>query len=165
MLGHLEDDSLHIIWNSWLTEKGEVQKHAYTYNTGTMIQSAVRLYKATGDKHYLNDAERLAEGSFAFYVKYTDNGVPYIKDLPWFVVVLFRGYQELYEVTGNSKYIDAIIASADWAWKHARDKAGLIYNDWTGNAEEADKPKWLLDESCMIELYTRIALIKGEVKK
>ena len=58
-----------------------------------------------------------------------------------------------------------IIASADWAWKHARDKAGLIYNDWTGNAEEADKPKWLLDESCMIELYTRIALIKGEVKK
>lgn len=165
MLGHLEDDSLHIIWNSWLTEKGEVQKHAYTYNTGTMIQSAVRLYKATGDKRYLNDAERLAEGSFAFYVKYMDNGVPYIKDLPWFVVVLFRGYQELYEVTGNSKYIDAVIASADWAWKHARDKAGLIYNDWTGNAEEADKPKWLLDESCMIELYTRIALIKGEVKK
>ncbi|WP_302995986.1 glycoside hydrolase family 76 protein [Phocaeicola coprocola] len=165
MLEHLEDDSLHIIWNSLLTEKGEVQKHAYTYNTGTMIQSAVRLYKATGDKRYLNDAERLAKGSFAFYVKYMDNGVPYIKDLPWFVVVLFRGYQELYEVNGNSKYIDAIIESADWAWKHARDKAGLIYNDWTGNSQEYDKPKWLLDESCMVELYTRIALIKGEIKK
>ena len=94
-----------------------------------------------------------------------DNGVPYIKDLPWFVVVLFRGYQELYEVNGNSKYIDAIIESADWAWKHARDKAGLIYNDWTGNSQEYDKPKWLLDESCMVELYTRIALIKGEIKK
>ncbi len=38
-----------------------------------------------------------------------DNGVPYIKDLPWFVVVLFRGYQELYEVNGNSKYINAIL--------------------------------------------------------
>ena len=30
---------------------------------------------------------------------------------------------------------------------------------------EYDKPKWLLDESCMVELYTRIALIKGEIKK
>lgn len=160
MLEHLEDDSLHIIWNSWLTEKGEVQKHAYTYNTGTMIQSAVRLYKATNDKRYLNDAERLAKGSFDFYVKNMENGVPYIADLPWFVVVLFRGYQELYEVDGNSRYIDAIIASADWAWVHAKDKAGLIYNDWTGRAQESDKPKWLLDEACMVELYARIALIK-----
>ena len=156
---------MHIIWNALLTEKGEIQKHAYTYNTGTMIQSAVRLYKATGNERYLNDARRLAEGSFDYYVKYMDNGTPYIKDLPWFVVVLFRGYQELYEVDGNSKYIDAIIASADWAWSHARDKAGLMYNDWTGRSEEKDKPKWLLDESCMIELYARIALIKGEITK
>lgn len=32
MMKYLRDDSLNIIWNSWLTEKGEVQKHPYTYN-------------------------------------------------------------------------------------------------------------------------------------
>ena len=164
MMRTLEDDSLHIIMNSLITTTGLPQKHYYTYNTGTMIQSSVRLYKITGEKKYLENAERLAEGSYNFYVKKTTNGVSYIKDLPWFVVVLFRGYQELYEVNANPKYINAIIESADYAWENARDRAGLIYNDWTGRKDEKKTPKWLLDESCMTELYARIAIIKGEIK-
>lgn len=164
MMEHLRDDSLNIVWNALLTEKGEIQKHAYTYNTGTMIQSAVRLYRITGEKKYLEDAKAMAEGSFNYYVKTTSEGIPYISDLPWFVTVLFRGYQELYEVDGNTKYVDAIIGSADYAWEHARDVSGFIYNDWTGRNEEKTTPKWLLDESCMIEVYTRAAMIRGEVK-
>jgi uncharacterized protein YyaL (SSP411 family) len=164
MMSTLEDDSLHIIMNSLITTTGLPQKHYYTYNTGTMIQSSVRLYKITGEKKYLENAERLAEGSYNFYVKKTTDGVSYIKDLPWFVVVLFRGYQELYEVNANPKYINAIIESADYAWENARDQAGLIYNDWTGRKDEKKTPKWLLDESCMTELYARIAIIKGEIK-
>jgi len=165
MKKYLLDDSLQIVWNSWLTEKGEVQKHPYTYNTGTMIQAAVRLYRLTGEKKYLDDARSMAEGSFNFYVKYTPEGIPYIADLPWFVIVLFRGYQELYEIDKNPKYINVIIESGDWAWQHARDNAGLIYKDWTGRNDESNQPKWLLDESCMIELYTRAAMIKEGVKK
>lgn len=161
MMKYLFDDSLHIVWNSLLTEKGEVQKHAYTYNTGTMIQSAVRLYHLTGERKYLDDARTMAEGSYDYYVKFTDTGTPYISDLPWFVIVLFRGYHELYDIDGNSKYVDAIIRSADWAWEHARDNAGLIYNDWTGRSDEYVQPKWLLDEACMIEMYTRAAMIKA----
>ena len=164
MMSTLEDDSLHIIMNSLITTTGLPQKHYYTYNTGTMIQSSVRLYKITGEKKYLENAERLAEGSYNFYVKKTTDGVSYIKDLPWFVVVLFRGYQELYEVNANPKYIDAIIESADYAWENARDRADLIYNDWTGRKDEKKTPKWLLDESCMTELYARIAIVKGEIK-
>lgn len=165
MMHTLEDDSLHIIMNSLITTTGLPQKHYYTYNTGTMIQSSVRLYKITGEKKYLENAKRLSEGSYNFYVKKTTDGVSYIKDLPWFVVVLFRGYQELYEVGGNPKYINAIIESADYAWENARDEAGLIYNDWTGQNDEKKTPKWLLDESCMAELYARIVLIKEKTKK
>ena len=165
MMHTLEDDSLHIIMNSLITTTGLPQKHYYTYNTGTMIQSSVRLYKITGEKKYLENAKRLSEGSYNFYVKKTTDGVSYIKDLPWFVVVLFRGYQELYEVDGNPKYINAIIESADYAWENARDEAGLIYNDWTGQNDEKKTPKWLLDESCMAELYARIVLIKEKTKK
>jgi hypothetical protein len=43
---------------------------------------------------------------------------------------------------------------------HARDKSGLIVNDWTGISKEKDNPKWLLDEACMAELCARIALLK-----
>ena len=164
MMNHLEDSTRHIIWNSFLTVSGTPDKAFYTYNTGTMIQSSVRLYKITGNKIYLENAQRLAKGSYTYFVKRTDNGIPYIDDLPWFVVVLFRGYQELYEVDHNPIYVDAIITGADWAWENARDESGLIYKDWTGRKDEKKQPKWLLDESCMAELYARIAEIKGESK-
>jgi len=168
MLETLRDEALDIIWNSLLIPDGtttgrkgaEVQQHAYTYNTGIMIQSAVRLYKVTGDRHYLEDAQALAEGSYKYYFDYTEDRIPYVKDIPWFTLVLFRGYQELYEIDQNPKYIDAVIERADWAWVHARDEEGLPYADWTGQKEEDKKPKWLLDTSCMAELYARIALIK-----
>lgn len=163
IINHLEDDSLHIIWNALLTQKGDIQKHAYTYNTGTMIQSAVRLYRITGNMSYLEDAKRLAEGSFKYYVKYIDKR-PYINDLPWFIVVLFRGYQELYEIDKNARYVNTLIQIADWAWIHARDSKGLMYKDWTGKKNENATPKWLLDEACMIELYARIEMIKNNFK-
>jgi len=165
MMTHLEDSTLHIIWNSFSTVSEQPDKVFYTYNTGTMIQSSVRLYKITGDKKYLKNAKQLAEGSYLYFVKKTDKGITYIDDLPWFNVVLFRGYQELYDVDHNPKYVDAIISGADWAWEYARDEAGLIYKDWTGQKDEKKQPKWLLDESCMAELYARIAIIKGEIKK
>lgn len=173
MLNTLRDDSLDIIWNSLLIPDGtaagrkdaEVQKHAYTYNTGTMIQSAVRLYKITGKKSYLNDARALAEGSYKYYFGHTDDGVPYVKDIPWFTVVLFRGYQELYEIDRNPRYVEAVIERAEWAWVHARDEEGLPYADWTGRKDENKKQKWLLDSSCMAELYARIALIKAMTRE
>lgn len=164
MMNHLEDSTLHVIWNSLSTESGKPDKAFYTYNTGTMIQSSVRLFTITGEKKYLANARRLAEGSYSYFVKKTDKGVPYIDDLPWFTVVLFRGYQELYNVDHNPKYVDTIIASADWSWKNARDESGLLFKDWTGRKDEKKQPKWLLDESCMAELYARIAIIKGEMK-
>ena len=164
MMNHLEDSTLHIIWNSFSTVSGSPDKAFYTYNTGTMIQSSVRLYKITGNKIYLENAQRLAKGSYSYFVKKTSLGIPYIDDLPWFVVVLFRGYQELYEVDHNPIYVNAIIKGADWAWENARDESGLIYKDWTGRKDEKKQPKWLLDESCMAELYARIAEIKGETK-
>lgn len=165
MMSMLRDDSLNIIWNSLLIgneQQCEVQKHAYTYNTGTMIQAAVRLYKITNNAKFLQDAKALAEGSCNFYFDRTDEGIPFVKDMPWFTLVLFRGYQELYEIDKNPRYVNAVIERADWAWQHARDEEGFIYHDWSGREDESKKPKWLLDVSCMAELYARIAMIKAQ---
>jgi hypothetical protein len=164
MMETLEEDSIHIIMNSLITTTGLAQKHYYTYNTGTMIQSSVRLYKITGERKYLENAQRLSKGSHDFYVKHTESGLPYINDLPWFIVVLLRGYHELFEIDGNRTYVNTIMEIADHAWINARDQAGLIFNDWTGRKDEMRTPKWLLDQSCMAELYARLAIINGEIK-
>lgn len=161
---YLKDPVRGVVWNSLSTVTGEVVPDLYTYNTGTLLQAAVALYRFTGDKDYLNNAEFLAEGSYKVFFKYTDEGIPYISDLPWFNLVLFRGYHDLYEVTKNSKYVDTMIKGLDYAVEHAVDQAGLVYHDWTGRTDEYNKPKWLLDSSCIPEFLIRTAMIKREIK-
>ncbi len=168
MMSSLLDDSLNIIWNSLLTSDqvlSEVQKHPYTYNTGTMIQSAVFLYKATKNEMYLAEAQKMADGAFNYFFSKMDNGIPYVKDIPWFTVVLYRGFEELYRIDKNPKYINAIRESINWAWDFARDPEGIPFRDWTGRMDESNDPKWLLDASCMIELYTRIGLMEQSTLK
>lgn len=161
---YLKDPERGVVWNSWLTASGgKVHPDLYTYNTGTLLQAAVALYRFTGEKKYLDNAEFLAEGSYKVFFKFTDEGIPYVQDLPWFNLVLFRGYHDLFNVTGESKYVDAVIKGIDYAWEHARDNAGLMYHDWTGRTDESKMPKWLLDASCVPEFYARIAQIKGEI--
>lgn len=164
MCKYLQDKERNVVWNSWNIPNAAPHTALYTYNTGTLIQGAVRLYKATGKQAYLDNARALAEGSFRQFFQYTEEGVPYIADLPWFNLVLFRGYHELFEVDGNRKYVDAMIGSLDHAMKYARDNAGLVYYDWTGRQDEKAKPKWLLDEACIPEFLVRTAIINGEVK-
>jgi len=112
--------------------------------------------------NFLIDAQSLAEGSYNYYVKKTNNQIPYIKDVPWFVVVLFRGYHELFEIDKNPKYIKAIMTSAEYALKNARDSDGLFFTDWTGRNIQKGQPKWLLDQACMIEMFARMAILEKE---
>lgn len=49
----------------------------------------------------------------------------------------------------------AMIDNADYAWQYTRDENGLLNNDWSGNRK--DKFKSLLENSCMIELYSEIS--------
>lgn len=166
MMKYLLDPELQIIWNSWLTKgNGKVEKKPYTYNTGTVIQAAVALYKAYGDDKYLAEAKAMCEGSKNFFFHYTDAGIPFTYNIPWFDVVLFRGYQDYFNATGDRSYCDVLITALDYAWDHARDTAGLVCNDWTARKDQTHKPKWLLDSSCIIEFMARTAVINQELKK
>lgn len=161
MHSHLRAEE-NIYWNDMKTADRSVLKTAWTYNTGTMLQAAVSLYKITGNEMYLKEAQLLAEGSYLYFGKKQADGRISILDNPWFTVVLFRGYQDLYAVDQNSKYVNAIIKNIDFAWTNARDDKGLLYSDWNAEKDESKTPKWLLNQAAVIELYARIALIKKQ---
>jgi uncharacterized protein YyaL (SSP411 family) len=162
---YLRDPQRDIIMNSWLTEgEGRAQFDPYTYNSGTMIQAGAALYRFTGDKEFLDQAIMLCEGTSKFFFHYTEDGIPFTYNIPWFDVVLFRGYQAVWEITGETKYADILIKALDHAWANARDPHGLVCNDWTGRRDQMQKPKWLLDSSCIPEFMIRTAMIKGEIK-
>jgi uncharacterized protein YyaL (SSP411 family) len=153
-------DSAGLYVNDRKTADGSLNKTYWTYNSGSMLEAAVLLYKFTGDKAYLSEAQRIAAASHSFFGQKLADGRTSILDLPWFVLVLFRGYEALYHVDGNPKYLQTIISNVDYAWQKARDQYGLIYNNWNALVDETKTPKWLLDEACMVEFYARIALLK-----
>jgi uncharacterized protein YyaL (SSP411 family) len=154
---NLCDPTDYVYWDN-KSLNGHIAKGKFTYNSGQMIQAGVLLYKATGEKQYLIDAQKTSEGTFNYFVKIqkTAHGeVQFYNDSPWFNVILFRGLKALFEVDHNKTYLKVMADDAEYAWRYDRDKNGLFSKDWTG--EKQDKHKWLLDNACMIELYSELS--------
>jgi uncharacterized protein YyaL (SSP411 family) len=150
-------DSTGVYWND-KKMNGDVNRTYWTYNSGSMLEASVLLYEFTRQKEYMKEAERIAKGSFHYFTRQNKNPNHLLHiDLPWFVTVLYRGYEKLYQQNGDRTYINAIIRSLDYAWENARDKNGLVTSDWTADPEKLTNPKRLLDEGCIAELYARIS--------
>lgn len=127
---------------------GKIDKRVYSYNTGTMLQSSVMLYKITKEKKYLQHAQELAEGTLKkFFIK---NRFP---GHYWFNVVLLRGYIELYKIDGERKFIKAMEQDAEAIWQNERDNNNLV-----GKKES----KELLDQAAVMEMFARLAAISGD---
>ena len=86
-----------------ITGDGSVDKKKYSYNSGSMVSAGVALYRATGEKHYLEEAEKTAYSCRKYFGRtnvkdgYTvypgsDGGTTY----SWFDLILFKGYFDLY---------------------------------------------------------------------
>jgi uncharacterized protein YyaL (SSP411 family) len=155
-------DSTGVITNN-IKPDGKLNRTFWTYNTGSLIEAAVLLYQFTGEKQYLQQAQQLATDSFKHFsnVPHDKNLILHI-DLPWFVTVLFRGYEALYYVDGDQKYIAAIEHDLNYAWEHTRDEYGYVSSSWTSKPEHLKKPKWLLDQACIAELYARLSILKSD---
>ena len=149
-----------LYYNDKKVKDGTTNSTFWTYNTGSVIEASVFLYQFTRKEQYLEEAQHAAKSAFGYYHSQKhDSHLNLQIDLPWFVTVLFRGYEALYKIDKNSKYIDAIHHDLDYAWQNGRDKNGFLSHDWTANKNEIIKHKWLLDEACIAELYARLSEI------
>jgi hypothetical protein len=120
----------------------KIDSATYTYNTGTMLQSAVLLYNLTGEKQYLDEAKTVADAARKRF--YKNNQLP---DNYWFNVVLLRGFEELYQVDPEAGDYQFFVADAERIWKDERDAKGLL----------GRKPvKTLIDQGAMLEMYARL---------
>jgi len=147
-----------LFYNDKKTKDGSINATFYTYNTGSVIEAGALLYRFTKQEKYLHDAQDAAKASYDYYHgQQHDPNLEMKIDLPWFVTVLFRGYESLYRIDKNSKYINAIHHDLDYAWKNGRDANGFISHDWTAKKVEIAKHKWLMDEDCIAELYARLS--------
>lgn len=155
---NLCDTTDYVYWDN-IALNGKIATQKYTYNSGQMIQAGVLLYKETGDESYLTDAQRTAKGSFDHFTSMQNlpNGkaIRFYTSSPWFNVIMFRGLKALYEVDGNALYVNTMADNARYAWKNTRDENGLLGDDWSGLKNK--KHKWLLDNACMLELFSEMS--------
>jgi hypothetical protein len=139
---------------------GRISRQKYTYNSGQMLQAAAMLYKMTGNKAYLDEAEHIAKSAIDHFTEeYTTSEGKKIKLFKntgnWFNAILLRGYAELYHLDGNVQYISIYRDNMDQLWNHVRDKNGLFSKDWKG--QKNDEYKSVLDQASLVEIWATLA--------
>ena len=124
---------------------GHVDGHTWSYNQGAMIAAGVRLYRATGERRYLADAEKTAEAAEAKIGDPLASGEP-----PVFLAIFYRDLEELTaEMPGRADRA-SVEQFADEAWARARDpKTGLFHFSGRGPT--------LLDQAAMVQIYAQLA--------
>ena len=162
---NLRDPEDNVYWNSKGAD-GVINKTKWTYNSGAMIAAGVRLYRITGEDHYLKEAQATADGAYNYFVR-SRNGINLCYPLndPWFTIKLVRSYIELEPYhKACTRYIEVFVADLERAWKDARNDRGLFSEDWSGKNKNPDRDKSLLMQDAVLESLGTIALYKGEKK-
>ncbi len=117
----------------------------YTYNSGTMLSGAVDLYRATGEKHYLEDARKLSDASFSYFAKQrTEIPYYYTYDVSgfgnWFNGVLMRAFVEVQPYCQMvSDYIATFQQNLDYGYKNYLQNGILPTNLLAGWDEDIAK--------------------------
>jgi hypothetical protein len=147
-----------LYYNDKKVADGKTSPVYWTYNSGAVLEASALLYQFTKEKKYLAEAQLMAKNVYQhFRDDKHDAHLNMRIDLPWFVAVLFRGYEFLYTIDKDPAYINAIHADLDYAWQNTQDQYGFLTKSWTTSPIEIAKPKWLLDEACIAELYARLS--------
>ncbi|CAI9409351.1 glycoside hydrolase family 76 protein [Aestuariimicrobium sp. T2.26MG-19.2B] len=127
---------------------GDIDRTIWSYNQGVPIGVNTLLYLATGERKYVDEAQRIADAAEAFYA-----GGALEKQPPFFNSIYFKNLLLLASVTGR---VDAAVRMgeyATWAWQQRRDpETGLFYfpNDDPTRAE-------LIENAAMVQIMAVLA--------
>ncbi len=154
----------------------------YTYNTGAMISGACALYRATGEKEYLDYARLSVIAAYNSFRSTNSVRVgrelvrfyPDDTETTWFNLVLLQGFMDYYEVDPNhdEKYVMSFQSAMDYAYDQYL-KEGFLprdyLNGWDSNSNY-DKNKNVMDQASASQIYamlaqwhaSRIALLTAE---
>ena len=129
------------VYDNINSRTGEIQKAwIFTYNQGTFLGSALELYKITGEKSYLNDAQKAADYTLNTLVNSSDR---LLKDEGAGDGGLFKGifiryfaqlilHPDLTDGTRN-RYLQFLKYNAEKLWQEGTDKNKLLYGTYWKN--------------------------------
>lgn len=95
---------------------GRIDRRKFTYNSALMIRANLGLHRATGERAYLDAAERISAACDAFIEP--DTGA--YRDSPRFDHLLVEADLELHRATGDERSLARAIANTEHAWTQWR---------------------------------------------
>lgn len=138
------------LYNDHLGLDGTIESTIWSYNQGVPVGVNVLLYQATDDEKYLDEAKRVAEAAYGYYI---DEGR--LGDQPaFFNSIYFKNLLLLESVTHEKKYSEAMQDYADQVWTENRDSAtGLFTFEGEGTQ--------LLEQAAMVQIYAVLGWAPG----
>jgi Glycosyl hydrolase family 76 len=131
-----------------LDDSRSVQTSLWSYNQGTMIGAGVLLYRITGDRTYLNQAEQTAAASVSYYG--SDDNLYHQPDV--FNAIFFRNLFELAKINHDPSYARMAASYADTAWLQNRQSTGLFTDPDATGGESLEN-----QTAPMVEIYALLA--------
>lgn len=149
------------------TIQGTLDISEYTYNTGTMIQGGAKLYQATKNATYLEQAQNSAEAAYRLFGK--KDATTGLSEYPtsstlWFNFELLLGFVELAYADDsayasvNKTYVDSFREALDYAYDNFYHDGLLPRNyvkGWVPGIE-FDEEKNVMDSAAGAEMYALI---------
>lgn len=145
---------------------GKLHSTKWAYNSAAMIVAGQRLYKITGQQHYLEEAIATADAAYNYFVR-PRGSIPlsYPLNDPWFTIKLIHAYVELIpDHAAAAAYVETFVSNLKRAWLSGRQTNGLWYEDWTG-VSNVNRDMSLLMQAAAIDALSTVALYKNEHKE
>ena len=106
---------------------GKLHPAKWTYNTAMMLRSNCLFYATTGEKKYLDEAQRLAAAAEKQWIRPETGGV---NDYGAFAHMLTEAFLFLYDQDKNQHWLDVTRHALTYLHEHVRDAAGYYGRDW-----------------------------------
>ena len=133
-----------LYWDN-INLNGTIGKTKWTYNTGLMIESDVRLYQIKHDPKYLAEAEKSANAAIAAW---QDPETGRFQNGATFTHLLCESLIRLYEADHKVAYLNAVRRHVAYGDRYIRDAAqGGFWSEWEKRDHKPDEPKALLENA------------------
>jgi Glycosyl hydrolase family 76 len=135
------------LYEDHITFDGDRDRTIWSYNQGVMVGAKVLLYRATGEKSYLEHASRGARAALGWFTQNRLRHQP-----ASFVAIFFDNLLSLDALRPQSRIRDAAAKYAEWAWRKHRNPRSNAF------AFPAPQPH-VLNQSAMVRLYAMLTRI------
>jgi len=123
---------------------GKIDGRIFTYNQGVPVGVNVLLYKATGEGRYLAEARRIADVSYAYFIR----GGRLDSQSVAFNAIYFKNLLLLESVIGGSRFHDAMRDYSQHMWRRYRDPTTGLFR----SPRDRERVFHVIDQGAMIQI-------------